>query len=145
MTLHRWISVLAVLGVISAGCAASETKWKKEAASLAVYAQTLPLYPGLEFDDVMGSDTYGDEPDSHHEGLCYWFDVKNPDQDTKEKIVAWYDQKLPGARKEINDEGDVTYTLTPPNGEPGEDMGIIVENQKVRVFEHTKSGKHKDA
>lgn len=60
-------------------------------------------------------------------------------------MVAWYDQRLPNAKKDINDDGDVTYTLTPPNGEPGEDMGVIVENGQLRVFEHTKGGKHKQA
>ena len=145
MKICRWMVVLAALAVLTAGCAARETKWKSEAAALAVYAQNIPLYPGLEFDDVMGSDSYGDEPDSHSEGLCYWFNVKDPAKDTKEKLVAWYDERLPNAKMEINDEGDVTYTLTPPNGEPGEDMGVIVEEGKLRVFEHTRGGKHKDA
>jgi hypothetical protein len=140
MNSNRWLNVLAVIAALSAGCAASETKWKSEAASLAVYAQSLPLYPGIELDDVMGSDSYGDGG-SHTEGLTFWFDVK----DSKEKIVAWYDQRLPNAKKEITDEGWVIYTLTPPNGEPGEDMGVLIEDGKLRVFEHTKGGKHKDA
>jgi hypothetical protein len=141
MNSNRWMNLLAVLALVTAGCAASETKWKSEAASLAVYAQELPLYPGIELDDVMGSDSYGDEPESHTEGLTFWFDFKDP----KEKVVAWYDQRLPGANKEINEEGDVIYTLTPPNGEPGEDMGVIIEDKRLRVFEHTRGGKHKDA
>ena len=139
MSIKRILGVLAAFGVLSAGCAPGETKWTAEAASMAVYAQSIPLYPGIELDDAMGSDSYGDEPDSHIEGLTFWFDVKDP----KEKLIAWYDARLPDATKEINEEGDVIYTLTPPNGEPGEDMGVILEEGRLRVFEHTRGGKHK--
>ena len=139
MSIQRIFAVLAAFGVLSAGCSASETKWTAEAASMAVYAQNIPLYPGVELDDAMGSDSYGDEPDSHIEGLTFWFDVKDP----KEKLIAWYDARLPDATREINEEGDVIYTLTPPSGEPGEDMGVILEEGKLRVFEHTRGGKHK--
>jgi len=39
--------------------------------------------------------------------------------------------------------GSIQLTVPVPNGEPGEDMGVVIGADDFRVFEHTKPGKHK--
>jgi hypothetical protein len=139
----RAIVVLASAALWPAllGCAAQEAKWTQEAAQYSVYAaKQIPLYPGAKVEDVMGSDSYGDSPEEHSEGMAWWFVVEHP----KDKVVAWYDARLQKAKRTTDEDGDIIYTMIPEGGEAGEEMGVIVEEGKVRVFESTKAGKHKD-
>ena len=93
---------------------------------------------GAKIEDVMGSDTYGDEPESHREGMSFWFEVTA----TQAELDAWYSTRLAGASKE-NQDGTIVYTLTPAGAESGEEMGVYLEDNRLRVWESTKSGKHK--
>jgi hypothetical protein len=131
---------LAVVA-LAAGCAKSKdqaSKWSGETADMVVYAQAVPLYPGAVAQHAMGSDSYGDTPESHSEGMCVWFEVQGYERD---KVLAWYTEKLPNARRS-EEAGTVTLTVTPANAEPGEDMGVYVDQDGFRVFENTKPGKH---
>jgi hypothetical protein len=144
----RTITILAaaatVLGLAAAGCgggssATKETAWEGEAKANAVYATQVPLYPGARIGSMMGSDTYGDGPDSHREGMAWWYDVAA----TQAELDAWYAPRLAGAAKSTGEDGGITYTLAPQGGEPGEELGVILENNQVRVFERTRAGKRK--
>ena len=115
-----------------------EAKWEGEAKSYAVYATQIPLYPGATIEDVMGSDTYGDTPDSHREGMAWWYEVTA----TQAELDTWYAARLTGATKE-NQDGTIVYTLTPAGGESGEEMGVYLEDNQLRVWERPKPGKHK--
>jgi hypothetical protein len=134
------VAVLAVAALLLAGCAAKEAKWSAQTASMVVYAKSIPLYPGAKAKDAMGSDSYGDTADSHSEGLAIWFEVKDYD---RAKVLAWYQERLPNATTEAVETGTIQLTVPVPNGEPGEDMGVIIDTDDFRVFEHTKPGKHK--
>ena len=122
------------------GCAVNETSWEGETASHVVYAKQIPLYPGSKARDSMGSESWGDTPDSYSEGMAVWFEVQGFD---REKVLAWYEEKLPNAKTEVLDSGSIELTVPVPNGEPGEDMGVVIETDGFRVFENTKAGKHK--
>jgi hypothetical protein len=135
-------ALLAACAIALAGCAAKETKWSGEAASLVVYARAIPLYPGAKAVDAMGSDSYGDEPDSHTEGMTVMFEVEGYD---KAKVLAWYEERLPGAQRQVLDTGSVELVVPAPNGEPGEEIGVWIDDDGFRVFENTKAGKHKDS
>ena len=141
--MNRAMCVVAaiVCGAALSGCAAKEAKWSGETASMVVYAKTIPLYPGAKAKDAMGSDSYGDTEDSHSEGMCVWFEVKDYD---KAKVLAWYRERLPNAKTETLDD-TIVLTVRPPNGEPGEDMGVYIDQAGFRVFENTKPGKHKNS
>ena len=134
--------VVAVAGALLSGCAAKEAKWSGETASMVVYAKSIPLYPGAKAKDAMGSDSYGDTPDSHSEGMAIWFAVKDFDRD---KVLAWYRERLPNATTNVLDTGTIELTVPVPGGEPGEDMGVAIGSEDFRVFEHTKAGKHKNS
>ena len=141
LTIVAMTAVVAVTaGLLVCGCAAKEAKWSGETASMVVYAKSIPLYPGAKAKDAMGSDSYGDEPDSHIEGMSVWFEVKDFD---RAKVLDWYKERLPNATTNMSETGSVELTVTPPNGEPGEDMGVSIGDSDFRVFEHTKAGKHR--
>ena len=129
------------LTLVLTGCAVREARWSGETAKLAVYATQIPLYPGAKVEDAMGSESYGDDPSTYSEGMMFWFKVEAP----QDKVVAWYDMKLTNAKRDVDDDGNIVYTLTPNGADVGEDMGVILEPGKIRVFEHTKGGKHKTA
>jgi hypothetical protein len=144
----RTMTIMAAvaLGLAAAGCGPAggggggqEAKWEGEAKANAVYATQVPLYPGAKIGSMMGSDTYGDGPDSHREGMAWWYDVAA----TQAELDAWYATRLAGAAKSTGDDGGITYTLAPQGGEPGEELGVILEDNQVRVFERTKAGKRK--
>lgn len=120
------------------GCAAQETPWAPEAAARAVYATQIPIYPGATMEDVIGSARFGDTRDSYLEGVGWWFVVLDP----KDKVVAWYEARLPEARKTTDREGNVVFTITPRGADSGEDVGVTVHDGKIQVFEHTRVGKH---
>lgn len=122
------------------GCAGGEARWTGETATYVVYAKQIPLYPGAKARDAMGSEAWGDTPDSYSEGMSVWFEVDGYD---KEKVLAWYEQRLPNATTQVLDTGSIELRVPVPNGEPGEDMGVVIEDDGFRVFENTKAGKHK--
>jgi hypothetical protein len=131
-------AAVALTGLV--GCSLNETKWTGETATYVVYAKQIPLYPGAKARDAMGSESWGDTPDSYSEGMAVWFEVQGYD---KEKVLAWYEEKLPNATTQVLDTGAIELTVPVPNGEPGEDMGVVIEDDGFRVFENTKAGKHK--
>jgi hypothetical protein len=136
-TFARLFCILALAAL--AGCAEKEAKWSGDAARFAVYATQIPLYPGAKIEDVMGSTSWGDDPNSESQGMAWWYSVKDP----REKVVAWYEARVPQATRSVGDDGSTIFTLPPRGGEAGEDMGVAVEDGKIRVFEHTKPGKRK--
>jgi hypothetical protein len=133
--------VIAVVAAALAGCSSApkQAKWEGDAKARAVYATQIPLYPGAKATDAMGSDSYGDDPSSHSEGMAWWFEVPA----TQAELDAWYATHLTGASKSTDESGLITYTLTPQGAEPGEDMGVYLSDKELRVFENTKPGKHK--
>jgi len=135
------LALAATVGAAAlVGCGASETRWTGETASYVVYAKQLPLYPGSKARDSMGSESWGDTADSYSEGMAVWFEVKGYEKD---KVLSWYEGKLSNATTQVLDSGSIQLTVPVPNGEPGEEMGVVIEDDGYRVFENTKAGKHK--
>jgi len=132
------LAVTMFAALAAAGCGTSQTKWSAEAAQYAVYASEIPLFPGTEIEDAMGSESWGDTPDSYSYGMNWWCKSEG----TREEIIAFYEKVLPGARREVDEDGDVSLTVTPPGASPHEDMGVrIVGDGDYRIFEHTKAKK----
>ena len=120
-------AIVAVAGVSMCGCGAKEAKWSGNAAAMVVYAKSIPLYPGAKAKDAMGSDSYSDTPDSHSEGMAVWFEVKDYD---REKVVAWYKERLPNATQHLLETGTLELTVPVPNGEPGGQRPAANENAR---------------
>ncbi len=141
---RRWMAAFAAIvwamALTATGCGEKQGKWTKEAAQYAVYATQIPLYPGAKVTEAMGSKGYGESlSDLVTEGMTWWFETKA----TREELTAWYAERLEGATREDTEDGDIIFTLVPPEGEEGEDMGVLIEETGIfRVFEHTGPGKH---
>lgn len=126
---------VAVCVVALSACAAKEGKWDSDSASYAAYATQIPLYPGTKIKDQMGSESWGDEPDSYSYGMTWWCETAA----TREKVVAFYEERLPKAERTVSD-GDIELKVVPAGAQPGEDMGVwIGEDGKYRVFESRKT------
>jgi hypothetical protein len=138
VTRWTWTGIATVLAL--AGCSTQETRWSTEAAAHVVYAKTIPLYPGAQARDFAGSDTWGDGADTRSEGRTVWFEVQDY---SKEKVLAWYEERLRGCETDVLDGGALRLTIPAPNGERGEVMGVIIQDRGFRVFEHTRAGKHR--
>ena len=134
------VSAAVALGaLLLAGCSLGEAKWSADAAAAVVYAQSIPLYPGAKSDGAMGSQSWGDDSASTTEGMTVWFVVDDYD---RAKVLDWYEQRLPNAETQVLDDGAIQLKVPVPGGEPGEDMGVVIDENRFRVFEHTKPGKH---
>src|SRR5262249_9942533 len=128
MKTSRIAFVLTMLA-IAAGCAAKQPIYDGSVASHstddyreaphAQYANQVPVYPGATIDNAMGSESYGDEPDSHSYGMAWWFKTKA----TKDDLTKFYDAALPGARKTTLENGATQWSLAPKGGQPGEEIG----------------------
>ena len=114
--------------------AGTRTRWIGEAAQYAVYATRIPLYPGTQIEDAMGSERFGGEPDSYIYGMTWWCTAKA----TQEELRSWYEAKLPAAERVTDDDGNLVLTVTPDGAAPRERMGVLIEGDgKYRVWERT--------
>jgi hypothetical protein len=138
------IAVMVAAIAALAGCSAERPVYDGKVASHSIddygdaprpqYANQIPVYPGAEIEDAMGSESWGDTPESHSYGMTWWFKGSA----TQEQLVAFYDFALAGAKREVDDEGAVHWTLAPQASEPGEEIGVIVEQDGFRIREETK-------
>ncbi len=134
--MRTFLVLLGVLAVSLSGCAAKQGKWDAESAQYAAYATQIPLYPGTKITESMGSESWGDEPDSYAYGMTWWCETKA----TREQLVAWYEARLPNAKRATPlGDGSIELTVVPTGAKPGEDMGVLIgEDGKYRVFESRK-------
>jgi len=135
--MKRMLMLLAAVAFATSimGCAAKETKWSGEAAQYAAYATQIPLYPGTKVVDSMGSESWGDGPESYSYGMAWWCETKA----TREELVAWYEARLPGAERSVPYDDNIQLKIAPRGGKPGEDIGVLIgQDGKYRVFENRK-------
>lgn len=127
----------AIGAAMVAGCGAKEARWDAESAQYAAYATQIPLYPGTKISDAMGSESWGDEPDSYSYGMTWWCETKA----TREELLAWYETRLPNAQRSTPyDDNMIELKVIPQGAQPGEDMGVLIgEDGKYRVFENRKT------
>lgn len=131
---------VALVTAACLGCSQNHyAQWKKLDV---VYASQVPIYPGAQVDDAMGGSYYGEGlNDKVSETMTYWFKI---DPKNHDKIVAFYEQEMPQAKKSLNDEGDIQFEFTPQGAEDGERVWVTVQKDKLRIGEETKPGKHKE-
>ncbi len=145
--MRRFRTILGGLLAASSlfGCGAKQPVYDGQAANHSinhigdapkgVYANQLPLYPGVKFTDAMGSESWGDEPDSYSKGMRWEFEYQVP----MEKVVGFYDAALPDAKRETDPaSGAVTWTLVPNGAQRGESVYVTVEDGKLRIHEEVK-------
>jgi hypothetical protein len=131
----RHIAAAAALTLGALGCAA---KSNQDMLPGAVYAaKVVPVYRNSVLTNMMGNETYGDEPGSYTQGQSWSFEVKDP----KAKVLAFYEQKFPGAERTTNNDGSVTLRVVPEGAEKNEYVYVTVEDGEIRIGEHCRPGK----
>ncbi len=110
-------------------------------APQALFANQIPVYPGAKITDAMGSESWGDTPESYSEGMAWWFEVENPG----DKVVAFYDGALPDAKRETGADGEVIWTLPPTGGRDGDEIAVIVQGEELRIRESVRGGRDRVA
>ena len=107
----------------------------------AVYAGQLPLYPSATFDGAMGGTTYGSiGGPAVNSSLSWFFAVADP----PEKVLAFYEAKLTGARRDDSDADEPTLTLVPAGAAAGEYLRITVSPGRLQITEVVQAAKRKD-
>ena len=126
------------LALAAVGCAGKTSS--KDLLPGAVYAASVvKVYENAELRNQMGSDSYGDTPDSHTQGQAWFLTVKDP----KEKVLAFYEQQFPGAKRTTDGDGDVTFTIVPPGAESDEEVYVMVKDGEIQIGESYRPKKTK--
>jgi hypothetical protein len=127
------LAVLSLCAFAAAGCGAKQT-----ALPHAVYANSVPIYPGAVLEDAMGSTSMGDTPESMSDGMCWFFNVTA----RADKMVAFYEQKLPNAMRDPEWEEDTVRLVWVPEGAaPGEELAVVIGENKLSIRESVRPGK----
>ena len=126
------IAVLSLCVLATAGCGAKQT-----ALPHAVYMKQIPIYPGAVLESAMGSTSMGDTPESMSDGMAWFLEVKAP----ADKMLAFYQQKLPQAQRDPEWVDGVRLVWSPEGGAPGEQLSVVIEENKLMIKESVKPGK----
>lgn len=126
------IAVLSLCALAAAGCGAKQT-----ALPHAVYMKQIPVYPGAVLESAMGSTSVGDTPESTRDGMAWFFEVKAP----ADKMLAFYQQKLPRARRDPEWDDGVRLVWSPEGGAPGEQLSVVIGENKLSIKESVLPGK----
>ena len=125
----------ATLALAAAGCAG---KSNQNLLPGAVYAANVfQVYRGAELTGMMGNDTYGEGPGTHMQGQFWTFSVK----DSKDKVLAFYEQQFPNAERTTLDDGAVMLRIVPQGAEPEEYVYVTISEGEIRIGERCRPGK----
>lgn len=128
------IAVLSLCALAAAGCGGAT---KQAALPDAVYANSIPIYPGARLDGAMGSTSMGDTPESMSDGMAWFFEVKAP----ADQLLAFYQKKLPNARRDPEWEEGVRLVWSPEGGAPGEELSVVIGENELSFRESVRPGK----
>jgi len=127
----------AALAAFALGCAA---KSEEDQLPGAVYAASaVHVYRHAVLTNLMGNESWGDGADSYTQGQTWTFHV----EDSREKVLAFYEKQLPGAERVTNDDGSVTFRIVPQGAEKNEYVSVTVDEGVIRIGEHCRPGKIK--
>jgi len=110
---------------------------KKSPMKGAVYATSIPVFPGAKYEDEMGGNYYDDVGGpvtftSH----SWFFKVDGP----MEKVTEFYGNNLPqGARRAEAEAGKVLYEWNPPGSAKGEEVNIWIGEGTLQISETVKA------
>ena len=134
----RFAPHLAALGVVLVlgGCVGSggpaSNKTKLEGAVF-----DIPVYQPSKVTDSMGSTSGGD--DFTVDGMGWDLSTSDP----AEKVIAWYERKLPTVEKKLNDLGETEFLYQPPGAGEHETVSISIKEGGFHIHEDVDPGKRK--
>ena len=89
------------------------------------------MFKGATFDEVMGDESWGDDPDSYTKGKTWWFKTKV----SKDEVLAYYTKLYPNAERTELDSGGTQLRFVPTGASRFEDVTIVVGNGELRIGE----------
>jgi hypothetical protein len=137
------IGLGVVITILVASCSSPSSSPAVAALPGAVYASQLPLYPSATLESAMGGTTYAGRVGGRviNESLSWFFAVSDP----PEKVLAFYEARLSGARRGVDDADDPTLTIVPSGADDGEYLRVTVRPGKLQITEVVRPGKRKDS
>ena len=132
--MQRMTAAVAVTlcALTAAGCSSKQT-----VLPYAVYADQIPVYPGAVLEEAMGSTSAGDRPESLSDGMAWFFDVKAP----AAEMVAFYQQRVPQAKRDAEWNDGVRLVWVPTGGAPGEELSVVIGENQLSIREEVKPGR----
>jgi len=79
----------------------------------------------------------GDTPESMSDGMAWFFEVKAP----ADKMVAFYQQKLPTAKRDPDWEDGVRLVWVPEGAAAGEELAVVIDDNRLSIREAVRPGK----
>lgn len=101
-------------------------------APRAVYANQIPVYPGARFSDAMGSESWGDEPETYSQGMGWEFEF---DASKYDEVIAFYETALPNATRRTSDVGEQIFEIVPAGGKAKETVSVWVHETEFWIHE----------
>jgi hypothetical protein len=126
------VIVLCLSGMVACG--------KSTSLPGAVYANQVKVYPSAVYDGAMGGDHMDEVGGAVTLKSQSWFFTTG---DAVEKITAFYAEHLPGATKNVDEDGEITFTLIPTGAEQGEDIVVRINPGKLQITESYRPGRRK--
>ncbi|MEZ4455704.1 MAG: hypothetical protein R2882_04005 [Gemmatimonadales bacterium] len=110
---------------------------RPKAMDAAVYAGTVPIYPGAKYKEQMGGNYYDDLGGPvTFTSMSWWFEVKDP----VDKVAEFYRAKLPtGWKPGESDSEAVSFEWVPPGAKSGEDVTVTVREGELQITEVIKA------
>jgi hypothetical protein len=134
-----------VASAVLAGCSAQQPVYDGSVAEYsiddfddapkAVYANQVPLHPDCRLTDVMGSESWGDEPDSYSKGMGWEFSF--PKERTPD-VLAFYNAVFAGIPAQPDEDGGTQWTIVPRGAQEGEDLTVTVSVGELWIHENVK-------
>jgi hypothetical protein len=97
-----------------------------------------PVYAPSTYKDSMGGKSGPDVGVLTHEGITWWLKTDDP----RDKVVAFYNSRLPSAEKKEED-GSTLFTYKFPGAEEGEYIQVSIKDHEFAISEELKIGKRK--
>lgn len=115
-------------GLSMSGCSSSGPS---KVLSQAVFAKDVPVYKGATFEESMGNESWGDDPDSYTQGETWWFKTKA----TKQELLEFYEKLYPQAEKMELDNGVIQLSWRPEGAGRYEDVTVVIGDGELRIGE----------
>jgi len=129
---RNWLGaglLLLAIALVIAGCGTQGPRLEG-----AVYAEQIPVYPPASLTGQMSGRSSDFDGSALTSSTSWWLEAPH----AQSRVEAWYEQRLPQARKSREDWGDgivTVYTWTPEGGQPGDELSITITREEIQITE----------
>ena len=135
------VLVVAMVALIAKGRLSGSDEPGKSGGSSqlkgAVYAGSVPVYPGAKLTDVMGGNYYNEIGGAvTFTSTSWFFEVADPTAD----VVSFYRERMPQGYRTVPASDDETaFEWVPPDAAKGEDVTVTISAGQLQITESVKA------